>query len=296
VLGVQPYTVLALHTTNITITSNASNTNKDPLQAQYGSAASVIQPRYLPGPDYSLPPRPFLPMAPSPFQPAPHYLSYPNYSTHVAGRSLGSASQYGASPSYPPSALQPHNAPSPFIYPQFAASGQLSTFPPGPLSAHGYSGAPPPHHPPPSSSFQPIGQGAGGNTVPSLCQPIMSSNAQPTYPYTSTYSAMAQPTLMSYGAGLHPALLPQHYAPTYPLGLPTPSSPPAGLMEQGQAEGAMLQHIQQEGGVLGHLQEGGLAGPEEGVLLVPRPRPPTPPHPVQQQHNGHNASFDSSLQ
>ena len=99
---------------------------------------------------------------------------------------------------------------------------------------------------------------------------------------------------MSYGPGLHPALLPQHYAPTYPLGLPTPSSPPAGLMEQGQAEGAMLQHMQQEGGVLGHHQEG--AGPEEGGMLVQHPRPPTPPHPVQQQHNGHNASFDSSLQ
>ena len=98
---------------------------------------------------------------------------------------------------------------------------------------------------------------------------------------------------MSYGPGLHPALLPQHYAPTYSLGLPTPSSPPAGLMEQGQAEGVMLQHIQQEGGVLGHLQE---SGPEEGALLLPRPRPPTPPHPGQQQHNGHNASFDSSLQ
>jgi hypothetical protein len=195
-------------------------------EAQYSQAPAAGQ-RYLAGQEYGVTPRPFLPLAPSPFHPAPpHYLSYPqpvhpNYvhPNYVPGKSLGSVPPYGAAPVYPG---QPalHPPPSPYLYNQLASSSQASTFPPGPMA--------PQNFPPglaPASSFQPVAQGGpqppGGDTVAALRQPVMSSGAAGGYP--------------AYQPGMVPLMvMPQHrYAASFPLPLPgTPSSPPVGYTSQ----------------------------------------------------------------
>ena len=118
-----------------------------PMPTHYtSSAASVIQPRYAAGQEFTcVTPRPYLPIAPSPYQ--PQYLPYPHHGLpagYVPGKSLGSAPAYGGAPIYPQPPLHPHPAASPYMYPQFAGSSQLTTYPPGPI---------PPHQPFPGTSY-----------------------------------------------------------------------------------------------------------------------------------------------
>ena len=77
-----------------------------PMPTHYtSSAASVIQPRFAAGQEFTcVTPRPYLPIAPSPYQ--PHYLPYPHHGLpvnagYVPGKSLGSAPAYGGAPIYP---------------------------------------------------------------------------------------------------------------------------------------------------------------------------------------------------
>ena len=200
-----------------------------PVPGQY-AGAGVIQTRFG-VPEYGVQ-RPYLPLAPSPFHPAPpHYMSYPvplppGYAT---GKTLGSAPPYGAPPVYPQ-----HPAPAPYMYP-YQGSNQMTWPGPGHLGAPLSSTFPPSsHYEPPSSSFQPVGAehpGTGERTVGSLRQPIMSSTAQPSYP---AFSAMQ---------GCIPVMMmPQHqYTSSFPLALPTtPSSPPVGFAAPGELPGAPL--------------------------------------------------------
>merc|ERR1719341_1193388 len=160
-----------------------------PMPTHYtSSAASVIQPRYAAGQEFTcVTPRPYLPIAPSPYQ--PHYLPYPHHGLppgYVPGKSLGSAPAYGGAPIYPQPPPHPHPAASPYMYPQFAGSSQLTTYPPGPIPPHQPfpTSNLPPNQPPPASSFQPVAgseqQHPGvGTVLSSSRQPIMSSSAQP---------------------------------------------------------------------------------------------------------------------
>jgi len=229
-----------------------------PVPGQY-AGAGVIQTRFG-VPEFGVQ-RPYLPLAPSPFHPAPpHYMSYPVPLPpgYAPGKSLGSAPPYGAPPVYPQ-----HPAPAPYMY-QYQGSNQMTWPGPGHLGGPLPSTFPPTsHYEPPSSSFQPVGAehpGTGERTVGSLRQPIMSSTAQPSYP---AFSAMQGciPVMMPH------AMMPQHhYTSSFPLALPTtPSSPPVGFAAPGEHPGALAApkpvegtHHQQEAHQPHHHQEPGL--------------------------------------
>ena len=130
-----------------------------PMATHYtSSAASIIQPRYAAGQEFAcVTPRPYLPIAPPPYQ--AHYLPYPQHAlpmnaAYVPGKSLGSAPAYGAAPIYPQQPLHP--AASPYMYPQFAASNQLTTYPPGPI---------PPQPPFPGTGNQPTPHAGAFNSA-----------------------------------------------------------------------------------------------------------------------------------
>ena len=270
-----------------------------PMPTHYtSSAASVIQPRYAAGQEFTcVTPRPYLPIAPSPYQ--PHYLPYPHHGLpvnagYVPGKSLGSAPAYGGAPLYPQPPLHPHPAAAPYMYPQFAGSSQLTTYPPGPIPPHqpfpgtSYASNLPPNQPPPASSFQPVAGGEqqhpGVGTVLSTSrQPIMSSSAQPSYPAFSVH-----------GGVIPVMVVPQHhYASSFPLALPaTPSSPPVGFAAPSESGQPPLQepniHMLQEAPVP-VPQATALSNPvEEGQLATGQTDAAG--------QNALNSSFDSSLQ